>query len=220
MIGKTLSPWIFRVIRPCVWLSVFALGAILMEHRVIAKPGDGASSDPLENYHKVWEAKLPISGEAVSSPAMGRGGSGTYRVLVSGTVDTGGLGVVLDGLHNADQSRQFRLKHNHLQFEPSTLSPLYRNRVKHRYIYGFAEKFNPAGNRVTARFEGLARRFRVSPARLSKESKSTLKVSLWKRGPAPGPGRALYWVLGGLGLVLLSVVAILIFRSIRSRRGA
>jgi hypothetical protein len=216
--GKTLSPGIHRAIQRCLWLSVVALGAILMEHRVTAKAGDDPSGDPLKNYHKVWEAKLPISGDEVASPPMARGGSSTYRVLVSGAVDTGGLGVVLDGQHNTDQSRQFRLKHDHLKLDPPALSPVYRNRVTHRYVYEFAEEFSPSGKRVTARFEGLAYRFRVSQARLARESKSTLKVSLWKRGPAPGRRGA--WVLYGLGLALILVVAILIFRVIRSRRKA
>ena len=169
--------------------------------------GNDAEPPPipkLRGHHLIWKKKLPITGQSVRTPALS-GPSSDYVLLVSGRVDTGRYGEKLTAEHRTDQAGQYRLPHDHLKLSPPGLVSTHRDRTHHEYLYEWDEKKPLKGERVTIQFQGLAYRFRISPERLEEVSRSSLEVSVWKRGEPPGTPLLIYILFGGVVLLFLAL---------------
>lgn len=167
-----------------------------------------------------------MTGEPVASPALGKGSPDDFRVVFSGFIKTGKFGEMLDALYRTDQSRQFRLKHSHLEIRSPQLLLLSGIRSRHLYVYGLPANEEPAGKKIVAAFSGLADRFGISPHRLLQETTGKITVSIYKKGPAPGSpssgcmrsaSRYKVPILAVSGLGLLFLVFLLLRARSRSR---
>lgn len=182
-----------------------------------AKGADPGGADPTAGYHKIWEARLPITGEQISSPSLRWRSADTYRVQVTGVLDTGTLGAKYDAELRSISAREFRVRHDHLRFGSPSWVSVYAHHQDHRYVYRLCPKAAKRPGRLCLSLEGIPYQFRVSPARLKRESSSTLRVSLWKKGPAPQARGAIRWDFAGL-FAGLALVAALIVWWVRRKR--
>ena len=174
---------------------------------------------PLEGYHKIWEAPLPCDGVQARSPTLSWQGNDTYRVQVTGMVILRRMRLAYDAEFKAFADKEFRQLHSHLLFDSPAWKAVYRNSRMHRHVYALEEAAKGAPRRVFISFDGLPRTYRFSPARFKQESKCSLRVSVWKKGPAPGKPWALkWWVWGGAGLGLVLVLGV--WWGMRRRRAA
>ncbi len=209
----------------------FLVPALWIGSSVAASPGGGAAApvgggaggggaEPMEGYHKIWEARLPITGESVSSPTLRWQSDQTYRVQVTGILDTRKLGAKYDAQFKSISAREFRVPHDHLRFSTPFWVSVYAHHQKHRYVY----RLDPQGKKrptlVRLSLDGIPYQFRISPARLKRESSSTLRVSLWKKGSTPRTKAPVRWQLAGLlaGLVFLAALIVWWARRRRANR--
>jgi hypothetical protein len=196
-----------------LWAALLSIGVLSCHRR--AEPPPIAD---LHGHHLRWRKKLPIDGEEIQTPPL-EGSPQSYKLLISGYVDTGRYGEKVDAEHRTGQAQQFRFKHDHLRFtiegEPVRLKTLYRDRVHHQYVYGLSAGQGMRGNKISIRFKGLAYRFRISPAKLSEVSRNRLFVSMWRRGSPAVSG----WVMGfGILAVVLALGGIGYFIHRRRRK--
>ncbi|MFH2008395.1 MAG: hypothetical protein ABI333_17550 [bacterium] len=163
--------------------------------------------DGVAGYHKVWEARIPVTGEAVASPALSWSGLHTYRVLVAGVLDLGQKYGRYDAEFRALWRGAFRHRHPHLRFEQGEWVKVYFHRPRHRYVYGLKPGASSRPVRVGVRYDGLPHRLRISPKQLRLIAQGKLVVSVWRKGPAPVKGRSGPWpvrlVVVGTALALL-----------------
>jgi hypothetical protein len=162
----------------------------------------GGQRDPTAGYHKVWEARLPVDGPEVASPKLGWADADTYRLEITGVLDTGKLGARYDAQLRSISAKEFRKRHDHLRFGSQAWLPLYGNHREHRYVYRLDPSAGARPARARLSLEGIAHGYRISPARLRRESTSTLRVSLWKKGPAPVRWPRWLWGIVGLAVCL------------------
>ena len=168
-------------------------------------------TDPTAGYHKVWESRLPVAGETISSPKMQWQTADTYRVQVIGVLDTRKLGAKYDAEFSAISAREFRVRHDFLRFGSPSWVTVYAHHQDHRYVYRQDPEAAKRPRQLRVSLEGIARKFRISPARLKRESSSTMVVSLWKKGPAP-KGRGLFrWDFVALFAGLVLVVGLVVW---------
>ena len=175
-------------------------------------------ANPTAGYHQVWESRLPLSEEVISSPKMHWRSADTYRVQVVGVLDTRRLGAKYNAQFSAISAREFRVRHDFLRFGSPDWLTVYGHRRSHRYVYRLDPKATKRPDRLRVSLEGIANKFRISPARLKRESSSTLVVSLWKKGPAPKPPGPFRWVFVALFAGLALVVGWIVWW--RRRRNA
>lgn len=174
----------------------------LLPSLVFAAPGKGV---PTAGYHKIWEASLPCTGERITGPDLHWVGPDTYRVQVTGVLDTRKLGAKYDAELRSISAKEFRVKHDHLRFASPSWVGLYGHHEDHRYVYGLKPRVKKRPEQLILSLEGIAIYYRISPSRLKRESKSTLRVSLWKKGDTPRGGSPVRWdfaaLFAGLGLL-------------------
>jgi hypothetical protein len=182
------------------------------------KGNDGGSQrDPTAGFHKVWEARLPITGREVASPKLDWADADTYRLEITGVLDTGKLGARYDARLRSISAKEFRKRHDHLRFGSQAWLLLYGNHHEHRYVYRLDPSAGERPGRARLSLEGIPYRYRISPARLRRESTSTLRVSLWKKGPAPARMQAWLWGVVGLAVCVALGGAIWVVRARRKR---
>ncbi len=190
----------------------------LSSHReaALASPEAGA---PTAGYRKVWEARLPCDGRQAVSPPLGWEGPDTYRVEVTGLLDTGTLGAKYDAELRSISARELRVRHSHLRFASPGWMSIYANHPGHRYVYGLDAQASRRPERLRVSFEGIAYQFRISPQRLRRESTNTLRVSLWRKGAEPPRESSIRWDFAAFfaGLALLGA---LLTWAVRRRRRA
>jgi hypothetical protein len=201
---------------------VVLLGLLAAAPAPAPAPAPGAPADPLAGYHRTWEQRLPLTGEAVRTPPFGAGPRDRWKVVFRGVLDTGKIGVQLDARFTATQGGEFRLPHAHVRLAPEVLALEHSHRGDHRYVYGLGAAL-ARDVRLTVRLAGLTERLQFGAARLPEVAQGGIWISLWRRGPPPGPspGRAfplaLWGAAGALALVLLAGLGALAWRRRRRR---
>jgi len=199
---------------PTLWFGTPLAAAPGPKEAPVAGPGGG---DPTAGYHKTWEARLPVTGEAIFSPTLRWHSADTYRVQVTGVVDTRRLGAKYDAEFKSISAREFRVRHDHLRFGAPSWVGIYAHHEDHRYVYRMDPKASERPALVRLSLEGIAYDFRISPARLKRESSSTLRVSLWEKGPAPRARGPIRWDFAGLFAGLALVVSLIVWGVRRKR---
>jgi len=213
VIGKTH----YRVVRKLSKVPYFLVMTVWMVTPLAVVAGAKSApkvgvgkTHPLVGYHQVWEARLPVGGKVISSPILRWGTADTYRVQVTGVLDTQRLGAKYDAAFSAISAQEFRVRHDHLRFKSPSWVAVYAHHRDHRYVYGLDPQAARRPERLRLSLEGIAFKFRISPARLERESSSTLRVSIWKKGAAPNPGGPVRWdfaaFFAGLALVIWLIV--------------
>ncbi len=198
---------------------VFLLFVLLLSPSVAAAPALARSAGmtpargakpavrvkrPLAGYHKIWEADLPCNETVISSGELRWEAADTYRVLVTGVLDTRKLGAKYDAEFRAISEREFRVRHDHLRFGSPAWISLYSFHGAHRYVYRLDSKARKRPSRLRLSLEGIAHRYRISPARLQQDSRSTIRVSLWKKGGAAPNDRSVRWDI----LLIIAVLGV------------
>jgi len=203
---KLLTMLYFLV--PTLWIST----------GVTAAPGVGGASssgghgaDSMAGYHKIWEGRLPVTGKSISSPALRWKSAETYRVQVTGVLDTRKLGAKYDAQFRSISAREFRVRHEHLRFGSSSWVGMYAHHREHRYVYRLDPQATKRPANLRLSLDGIPYQFRISPSRLQRESTSTLRVSLWKKGAASHSRRGFRWDFAGLGAGLALVLALIVW---------